>query len=37
MTPKKVAISAALKAGKIIKDSLGTISSNDIENKRNCG
>ncbi len=33
MTPKKVAISAALKAGKIIKDSLGTISSNDIENK----
>ena len=33
MTPKDIAESAAQKAGKMIKDSLGKISSCDIENK----
>ena len=33
MTPKKLAILMAQKAGKIIKDSLGTINTDDIENK----
>jgi len=33
MTPKKVAINVAKKAGKIIKDNLGTISSESIQNK----
>ncbi len=33
MTPQNVAIDAAQKAGKIIKDSLGTISSENIQSK----
>jgi myo-inositol-1(or 4)-monophosphatase len=33
MSPKKVAITAARRAGKLIKDSLGTISGENIQNK----
>ncbi|MBC8185070.1 inositol monophosphatase [candidate division KSB1 bacterium] len=33
MTPKKVAIDAAKNAGKLIKNSLGTLSSENIQNK----
>ena len=33
MSPKKVAIDAAKKAGELIKESLGTISSEKIQNK----